>query len=82
MTAEERFVILASSPGTVFEWYDFYIYGALGVFLAKTFFSDVAPAIGFIFTLLAFAAGFVHSALCCSDGLATSSAGSTPSSSR
>ena len=58
MTAEERFVILASSPGTVFEWYDFYIYGALGVFLAKTFFSDVAPAIGFIFTLLAFAAGF------------------------
>jgi len=58
MTAEERFVILASSLGTVFEWYDFYIYGALGVFLAKTFFSDVAPAIGFIFTLLAFAAGF------------------------
>src|SRR5271166_4134085 len=58
MTAEERLVIFASSLGTVFEWYDFYIYGALGVFLAKYFFSNVAPTIGFIFTLLAFAAGF------------------------
>ena len=58
MTAEERLVILASSLGTVFEWYDFYIYGTLGVFLAKYFFSNVAPAMGFIFTLLAFAAGF------------------------
>ena len=58
MTAEERFVILASSLGTIFEWYDFYIYGALGVFLAKYFFSDVDPALGFIFALLAFAAGF------------------------
>jgi MFS family permease len=58
MTAEERLVILASSLGAVFEWYDFYIYGTLGVFLAKYFFSNVAPAVGFIFTLLAFAAGF------------------------
>src|SRR6516162_3996431 len=58
MTGEERLVILASSLGTVFEWYDFYIYGTLGVFLAKYFFSNVAPAVGFIFTLLAFAAGF------------------------
>jgi MFS family permease len=58
MTAEERFVILASSLGTVFEWYDFYIYGTLGVFLAKYFFFHVAPAVGFIFTLLTFAAGF------------------------
>src|SRR5271166_4645807 len=58
MTAEERLVIFASSLGTVFEWYDFYIYGTLGVFLAKFFFSNVAPAVGFIFTLLAFAAGF------------------------
>src|SRR5262244_4661807 len=58
MTAEERKVIFASSLGTVFEWYDFYIYGTLGVFLAKYFFSNVAPAVGFIFTLLAFAAGF------------------------
>ena len=58
MTTEERLVILASSLGTVFEWYDFYIYGTLGVFLAKYFFSNVAPSVGFIFTLLAFAAGF------------------------
>jgi MFS family permease len=58
MTSEERLVIFASSLGTVFEWYDFYIYGTLGVFLAKYFFSNVAPAVGFIFTLLAFAAGF------------------------
>ena len=58
MTAEERLVIFASSLGTVFEWYDFYIYGTLGVFLAKYFFSNVPPNVGFIFTLLAFAAGF------------------------
>jgi MFS family permease len=58
MTAEERKVIFASSLGTVFEWYDFYIYGTLGVFLAKYFFSNVPPAVGFIFALLAFAAGF------------------------
>jgi MFS family permease len=58
MTSEERLVIFASSLGTVFEWYDFYIYGTLGVFLAKYFFSNVPPNIGFIFTLLAFAAGF------------------------
>ena len=58
MTSQERLVIFASSLGTVFEWYDFYIYGTLGVFLAKYFFSNVPPAVGFIFTLLAFAAGF------------------------
>ena len=58
MTAEERKVIFASSLGTVFEWYDFYIYGTLGVFLAKYFFSNVPANVGFIFTLLAFAAGF------------------------
>ena len=58
MTSEERLVIFASSLGTVFEWYDFYIYGTLGVFLAKYFFSNVPPNVGFIFTLLAFAAGF------------------------
>jgi hypothetical protein len=58
MTSEERLVIFASSLGTVFEWYDFYIYGTLGVFLAKYFFSNVPANIGFIFTLLAFAAGF------------------------
>jgi predicted MFS family arabinose efflux permease len=58
MTAAERKVIFASSLGTVFEWYDFYIYGTLGPFLAKYFFSSVPPAVAFIFTLLAFAAGF------------------------
>src|SRR6201992_4495021 len=58
MTAEERKVIFASSLGTVFEWYDFYIYGTLGSFLAKYFFSSVPANTAFIFTLLAFAAGF------------------------
>jgi MFS family permease len=51
-------VIFASSLGTVFEWYDFYIYGTLGAILAGKFFSGVAPNAAFIFTLLAFAAGF------------------------
>src|SRR5271166_6377930 len=58
MTSEERMVIFASSLGTVFEWYDFYIYGTLAPILAKQFFSAVNPTAGFIFTLLAFAAGF------------------------
>jgi MFS family permease len=59
MTSEERLVIFASSLGTVFEWYDFYIYGTLAAFLAKYFFtSALPPNVSFIFTLLAFAAGF------------------------
>jgi MFS family permease len=58
MTSEERKVIFASSLGTIFEWYDFYIYGTLAAILAKEFFSGVAPTAAFIFTLLAFAAGF------------------------
>src|ERR1700739_4348361 len=58
MTAAERLVIFASSLGTVFEWYDFYIYGTLSVFLSKYFFSGVRSDVAFIFTLLAFAAGF------------------------
>jgi MFS family permease len=58
MTSEERLVIFASSLGTVFEWYDFYIYGTLAVFLAKYFFANVPANVAFIFTLLAFAAGF------------------------
>jgi MFS family permease len=58
MTSEQRLVIFASSLGTVFEWYDFYIYGTLGAFLAKYFFSNVPANVGFIFALLAFAAGF------------------------
>src|SRR6516165_6541407 len=58
MTSNERLVIFASSLGTVFEWYDFYIYGTLAVFLAKYFFANVPANVAFIFTLLAFAAGF------------------------
>src|SRR5581483_9620289 len=58
MTSEERLVVFASSLGTVFEWYDFYIYGTLAAILAAKFFSGVAPTAAFIFTLLAFAAGF------------------------
>src|ERR1700677_2503847 len=58
MTSEQRLVIFASSLGTVFEWYDFYIYGTLATILAKQFFSGVEPGAAFIFTLLAFAAGF------------------------
>jgi MFS family permease len=58
MTGEQRLVVFASSLGTVFEWYDFYIYGTLGVILAGKFFSGVNPTAAFIFTLLAFAAGF------------------------
>lgn len=56
--AEERRVILASSLGTVFEWYDFYIYGTLAPILAVQYFAGVDPSAAFIFTLLAFAAGF------------------------
>ena len=58
MTSEQKLVIFASSLGTVFEWYDFYIYGTLAVFLAKYFFSSVPANVAFVFTLLAFAAGF------------------------
>src|SRR6476620_5953811 len=58
MTSEERMVIFASSLGTVFEWYDFYIYGTLAPILAAQFFSGVNPTAAFIFTLLAFASGF------------------------
>ena len=58
MTSEERRVIFASSLGTVFEWYDFYLYGSLAAIIAGHFFSGVNPTAGFIFALLAFAAGF------------------------
>jgi MFS family permease len=51
-------VIFASSLGTVFEWYDFYLYGSLAIILSRQFFSGVNPTTGMIFTLLAFAAGF------------------------
>jgi len=58
MTKEEKKVIFASSLGTVFEWYDFYLYGSLAAIISKQFFSGVNPTAGFIFALLAFAAGF------------------------
>ncbi|MER8784891.1 MFS transporter [Mesorhizobium sp. M0601] len=60
MTREEKKVIFASSLGTVFEWYDFYLYGSLAVFIGSTFFSPTIPeATRNIFALLAFAAGFL-----------------------
>jgi hypothetical protein len=58
MTREEKKVIFASSLGTVFEWYDFYLYGSLSAIIAKQFFSGVNDTAAFIFALLAFAAGF------------------------
>ncbi|MBW0000764.1 MAG: MHS family MFS transporter [Verrucomicrobia bacterium] len=51
-------VILASSLGTIFEWYDFYLYGSLAAIIGKQFFSGLDPTSQFIFALLAFAAGF------------------------
>ncbi len=51
-------VIAASSVGTVFEWYDFYLYGSLAAIIAKQFFAGLNPTSAFIFALLAFAAGF------------------------
>ncbi|WP_236676725.1 MFS transporter [Aquariibacter lacus] len=59
MSAEEKKVIFASSLGTVFEWYDFYLYGSLAAIIAKQFFSGLDPSAAFIFALLAFAAGFI-----------------------
>jgi len=60
MTREEKKVIFASSLGTVFEWYDFYLYGSLAAFIGSTFFSPTIPeATRNIFALLAFAAGFL-----------------------
>ncbi|MDE2594802.1 MAG: MHS family MFS transporter [Burkholderiales bacterium] len=59
MTTEEKKVIFASSLGTVFEWYDFYLYGSLAAIIAKQFFAGLDPTSAFIFALLAFAAGFI-----------------------
>ena len=55
---ETRLVIFASSLGTVFEWYDFYLYGSLAAIIGKQFFSATSPSTQFIFALLAFSAGF------------------------
>jgi MFS family permease len=54
----DRLVILASSVGTVIEWYDFYLYGSLAAIITAQFFSGVNETTGFIFALMAFAAGF------------------------
>jgi len=58
MTGEERKIVFASSLGTVFEWYDFYLYGSLAAIISRQFFSGVNEATSFVFALLAFAAGF------------------------
>jgi len=55
---DDRLVILASSVGTVIEWYDFYLYGSLAAVITAQFFSGVNETTGYIFALLAFAAGF------------------------
>jgi MFS family permease len=68
MTKDERFVIFASSLGTVFEWYDFYLFGSLAAIIGTQFFGVIDPATNLpmftqatrdIFALLAFAAGFI-----------------------
>src|SRR5471030_2727474 len=58
ITPAERKVIFASSLGTIFEWYDFYLYGSLAAIIGKQFFSGLDPSAAFIASLLAFAAGF------------------------
>src|SRR5215207_9384639 len=59
MSREEKKVILASSLGTVFEWYDFYLYGSLAAIIGAQFFSQYPEATRNVFALLAFAAGFI-----------------------
>src|SRR5215213_6496111 len=59
MSAEERKVIFASSLGTVFEWYDFYLYGSLAAIIGAQFFSAFDATTRNVFALLAFAAGFL-----------------------
>jgi MFS family permease len=59
MTAEERKVIVASSAGTIFEWYDFYLYGSLAAIIGAQFFTAFPEATRNVFALLAFAAGFI-----------------------
>ncbi|MBL0968343.1 MAG: MHS family MFS transporter [Brevundimonas sp.] len=54
----DKLVITAASVGTVIEWYDFYLYGSLAAIITAQFFSGVNETTGFIFALMAFAAGF------------------------
>ncbi len=58
LTQSHRKVIIASSLGTIFEWYDFYLYGSLAAVIAAHFFSALPPGSAFIMALLTFAAGF------------------------
>ncbi len=58
MSPEEKKVIFASSLGTIFEWYDFYLFGVMAAIIGANFFTKLDPATRDIFTLLAFAAGF------------------------
>jgi len=59
ISKDERKILIASSLGTVFEWYDFFLYGSLAAVIAKQFFAKADPTTGLIFALLAFAAGFI-----------------------
>ena len=59
MTAEEKKVIIASSAGTIFEWYDFYLYGSLAAIIGAQYFTSFPEATRNVFALLAFAAGFI-----------------------
>ena len=81
MTRDEMKVILASSLGTVFEWYDFYLYGSLAVIIGAKFFGQFDETTRNIFALLAFAAGFLvrPSAPSCSAGSAIWWVANTPS---
>lgn len=58
MTADEKRVVFASSLGTIFEWYDFYLFGVLTSIIGAQFFAPLDESTRNIFTLLAFAAGF------------------------
>ena len=59
MTGEEKKVILASSAGTIFEWYDFYLFGSLAAIIGAQYFAPFPEATRNVFALLAFAAGFI-----------------------
>jgi len=73
-------VLAASAAGTIFEWYDFFIFGSLAAIIAKHFFASAGEAQGFIFALLTLPQGsrFVPLARSSLGGLATARAGSGP----
>ena len=84
MTGEEKFVIFASSLGTIFEWYDFYLYAVLAPFFAALFFPAGNDTAALLSAFATYAAGFliVRSARWCSVASAISSGANTPSWSR